>query len=427
VPTQVLLQRLVARVLIPRQMKETAMAERLTRRSFIRVASVTSPGFLIAACSAAAPAAPPTAAPAKPTAAPAAAAPPTAAPQAAPAQQAPAAPAAASGDAQWQSLLDAARKEGKVVVQTPAGAAYREAIDAFGKAYPGIEPEHLSFPDAATFVPKIRSDRAAGIYAIDVGATTITPFIQFFKPDGVIDPLLPLLRPEILDDKVWHGGVDGRWGDLGKTHVFRYQANIQRAIHLNTNLIKEDEIQSVDDLLDPKWKGKIATSEVTQGYVYTPSTLVREQKGEDFLRKLFQDQEPVMIRDRRQAVETLVRGGAAIGYGLHPVIMQDFVRDGLAGHIRNPAIPGATTSAGEITVIYNKAPHPNAAVVFIHWLLSREGQTVWSSAFGINSARTDVPVVDPDNAPGPVMPPDVSHESWLTKVAETQEFMKTLI
>ena len=402
------------------------MADRLTRRSFIRVAGVTSSGFLLAACSAAAPA-PPTAAPAKPTSAPAAPAQPTAAPQAAPAQQAPAAPVTASGDAQWQALLEAARKEGKVAVQTPAGAAYREAIDGFAKAYPGIEPEHISFPDAATFVPKIRSDRAAGVYAIDVGATTITPFIQFFKPDGVIDPLLPLLRPEVLDDKIWYGGVDARWGDIGKTHVFRYQVTIQRAIHYDSNQVQEGEISSVDDLLNPKWKGKIATSEVTQGYVYTPSTLIREQKGEDFLRKLFGDQQPIMIRDRRQAVETLVRGGAAIGYGLHPIIMADFVRDGLAGHIRNPAIPGATTSAGEIAVIYNKAPHPNAAVVFIHWLLGREGAIAWSNAFGLNSARTDVPVVDPDNAPGPVMPPDVSHESWLSKVAETQEFMKTLV
>jgi iron(III) transport system substrate-binding protein len=402
------------------------MAERLTRRSFIRMVSVTSSGFLLGACSAAAPAPPPTAAPVKP-AQPAPPPQPTAAPKAAPAQQAPAAPTTSSSDAQWQALLEAARKEGTVIVQTPAGAAYREAIDVFAKSHPGIEPEHISFPDAATFVPKIRADRQAGIYAIDVGATTITPFIQFFKPDGVIDPLKPLLRPEILDDKVWHGGVDGRWGDIGKTHVFRYQANIQRAIHLNTNFVKEDEIKSVDDLLDPRWKGKIATSEVTQGYVYTPSTLVREQKGEDFLRKLFIDQEPIMIRDRRQAVETLVRGGAAIGYGLHPIIMQDFVRDGLADHIRNPAIPGATTSAGEITVIYNKAPHPNAAVVFIHWLLGREGQIAWSTAFKINSARSDIPVVDANNAPGPDMPPDVSHESWLTKVAETQEFMKTLV
>jgi iron(III) transport system substrate-binding protein len=400
------------------------MADRLTRRTFIRVAGATSTGFLMIACSSSSPA-PPTVAPAKPAPATAPPVAPTAIP-AAP-QQAPAVPAAASSEAQWQALLDAARKEGKVAVQTPAGAGYREALDIFAKAFPGIEPEHLSYPDAATFVPKLQSERQAGIYSIDVGASTITPFIQFFKPDGVIEPLRPLLRPEILDDKLWFGGIEGRWGDVGKTHVFRHQFNIQRAIHINTELAKEDDIKSVDDLLDPKWKGKIVTSELTQGYVYTPSTLIRDQKGEDFLRKLFVDQQPVMIRDRRQAVETLVRGGAPIGFGLHPIIMGDFVREGLAGHISNPAIEGATTSAGEITAIYNKAPHPNAGLVFIHWLLSRDGQIAWSKAFGINSARTDVPVVDPASAPSAVLPPDVSHEAWLVKNVETQEFLKTLL
>ncbi|MFN0073888.1 MAG: ABC transporter substrate-binding protein [Chloroflexota bacterium] len=396
------------------------MADRLKRRRFIRVLMAGSAGILTAACSAAQPAAPPTTAPAASTSAPAAA------PQQAPASAPAAAPA--GSEAQWQTLVEAARKEGKVTVQTPAGAGYREAIDVFAKAFPGIEPEHISFPDAATFVPKIRNERQAGIYSIDVGATTITPFIQFFKPEGVIDPIRPILiRPDVLDDKVWHGGLDARWGDITRTHVFRHQITITRPIYVNTELIKEDEIKTIDDLLDPKWKGKIVTSEVTQGYVYTPSTLIRDLKGEDFLRKLFVDQQPIMIRDRRQAVESLVRGGAPIGFGLHPIIMGDFVRDGLAGHVRNPEVTGGTTSGGEITVLYNKAPHPNAAQVFIHWLLTRDGQMAWSSALRLNSARTDVPLVDPANAPTSTMPPDTSHESWLVKNAETQEFLKSLM
>ena len=38
-------------------------------------------------------------------------------------------------------LYEAAKKEGKVVIQTPAGAGYRPAIDAFMKAFPGIEAD----------------------------------------------------------------------------------------------------------------------------------------------------------------------------------------------------------------------------------------------------------------------------------------------
>ena len=38
-----------------------------------------------------------------------------------------------------------------------------------------------------------------------------------------------------------------------------------------------------------------------------------------------------------------------------------------------------------------KAPHPNAAKVFINWILSKEGQIFYSRALGVQSARLDVP------------------------------------
>lgn len=49
-----------------------------------------------------------------------------------------------------------------------------------------------------------------------------------------------------------------------------------------------------------------------------------------------------------------------------------------------------TTSSGNVALI-NRAPHPDAAVVFINWLLSREGQRYVSEAQLIHSARLDVP------------------------------------
>ena len=101
---------------------------------------------------------------------------------------------------------------------------------------------------------------------------------------------------------------------------------MQRPIYINTNLIGGDEIKKIDDLLDPRWKGKIVTSEVTQGYVYTPSTLIRDLKGEDFLRKLFVDQQPIMIRDRRQAVEALVRYFTEMGEAMRELAMRNITK-----------------------------------------------------------------------------------------------------
>jgi iron(III) transport system substrate-binding protein len=53
---------------------------------------------------------------------------------------------------------------------------------------------------------------------------------------------------------------------------------------------------------------------------------------------------------------------------------------------------GGYVSAGfGSAMLVNKAPHPNAAKVFLNWLLAKEGQTAWSKAMGYVSRRLDVP------------------------------------
>jgi iron(III) transport system substrate-binding protein len=155
--------------------------------------------------------------------------------------------------------------------------------------------------------------------------------------------------------------------------------------------------------------------------------MIREQKGEDWMKRFFVDQQPQMIRDRRQAVELLVRGGAPIGFGLHPYVMKDFKSQGLANHIKNPEVPGTAYAGGDIVAIFNRAPHPNAAKLFVNWLLTKDGQIAWSSKNEVNSARTDVPVVDPDTAPGKATYEDPTQEKWLPNVGATQDVLKKLV
>jgi len=140
--------------------------------------------------------------------------------------------------------------------------------------------------------------------------------------------------------------------------VFYYQSSIVRSVYINTDQVKEDEIKTLDDLLGPKWKGKIVTSDVTWGFVYTPAVLIRESKGEAWLRRLFIDQQPQVIRDRRQSIEALVRGRAAIGFGLHPVVLKDLVTELGAKNIKNHEIPGGGFNQSDTVVLYNRAPHP---------------------------------------------------------------------
>jgi ABC-type Fe3+ transport system substrate-binding protein len=59
--------------------------------------------------------------------------------------------------------------------------------------------------------------------------------------------------------------------------------------------------------------------------------------------------------------------------------------------LRSQKEPGTLTTGSGHVAFFQKAPHPNAARVYINWLLSRDGQTVWQKFTGNNSLRTDIP------------------------------------
>jgi len=330
---------------------------------------------------------------------------------------------------EWETLIAAARKEGKVVVQTPVGAGFREGLEAFAKAFPGVEAEQQAFADSATYTPKILEERKAGIYTFDVAATPSVGVLRNLKPEGVWDPLRPLLiRPDVLDDKVWMGGFEDRWSDTGKQITFQFQRIITRPVYINTQLVKESDFKTLNDLVDPKWKGKLAVGDPRQGYVRTPISVLRQVKGDDFVKKLLVDQQPEFLRDRRQLVEAIVRGRQPIGYGLHPRVLQEFREQGVAGHVKNMDFIETDYTGGDVVAVFNRAPHPNAAKLFINWLLTKEGGTAWSAETKANSARLDVPIVDEETAAKPGMAyKDPTREDTLHLQDDADKFLSEIL
>lgn len=308
----------------------------------------------------------------------------------------------AEWERQWDDLLAAAKKEGRVVVQTAAGAGYRETIEEFNKAFPGVEAEHVQFPDAATYVPKITQERNAGVYSFDVALLPPTSALQQLKPIGAYEDLRPIIfRPDVLDDKGWDGGFAGRWRDVEKKLAFSHMRNVMHAVWVNTDMIKLDEIKSVDDLLKPQWKGKFVMADPRQGASYLIMSTLRLNGHGDAIKKLLQDQEPNIIRDRRQAVEAIVRGRFPIAIGLLLAVVNEFKNQGVGTGVKNPDVPDMDYQPSDCTFLLNKAPHPNAAKLFINWFLTKEGGTAFAQNVKVNSARLDAPIADPDSMPKP--------------------------
>src|SRR4051812_45188769 len=190
-----------------------------SRRSALRLLGLGGAAALTAACSQAATPSP-TAPAAKPTTAPAAA--PAAAATTAPAAKA-AAPAVAGAisDADWEKVVEAARKEGSVNVATYAGTAHRKILDVFEAAYPGIKVEHTQFQSSSRdYVPRLFQEQKAGLYTWDVAFMPLQEMIRQVKPAGGLEPVRPsIVRADVLDDKGWldsyadgYPDDDKQWG-----------------------------------------------------------------------------------------------------------------------------------------------------------------------------------------------------------------------
>jgi ABC-type Fe3+ transport system substrate-binding protein len=125
--------------------------------------------------------------------------------------------------------------------------------------------------------------------------------------------------------------------------------------------------------------------------------------GEDTARKLLRDRKLVITHDRRQLVEWLVRGRYPIAMGLNEYVLVSFQKKGVGTNISAVEDPktGIYWASGSSGIaLFNRAPHPNAAKIYINWLLSRSGQLDWVKTV-TNSRRVDVPPAEPSSAMKP--------------------------
>jgi iron(III) transport system substrate-binding protein len=297
---------------------------------------------------------------------------------------------APSKSAEWEKILEAAKKEGKVVVSIPTSAELRKEFDSgFQKAYPGIELE-LNAARGASNINKIAEEQNAGVRTIDLHVGGTTSIITGLLAPNFLDPVMPsMLLPEVRDPKQWWGGHI--WADNAKRYVYSFTAYMTETIWYNSTLVKPEEINSWDSLLDPKWKGKIVILDPrSPGSGESNWAFLLRIKGEPFLAKLAA-QDMMVGRNLRQLGEAVARGKSAISIGVSYYTYLPFIRAGLPvkpiSNIKEGYYAG--TGSGNLAVLKNP-PHPNAAKVFVNWLLSREGQTALTKALGQPTRRFDV-------------------------------------
>ena len=345
--------------------------------------------------------------------------------------------AAAQTDAGWQKKWDEARAkakgEGKVVVLGPPGDQIRDAITkGFAKAFPDISIE-FSGARGGELATRIKAERDAGIYSADILINGTSTANAYFKPMNALDPVEPaLILPEVIDPKNWR---DNRLEFSDRSTRFNLVITTQTNVPLiyNPKQIKAEEVNELYKLLEPKWKGKIVVQDpipsgTGNGVFRWLWHVLGPEKTKDYYTKM-RAQAAAVDRDQRRQIEWVAQGK----YPLHlapGTVMYQLEKRGLKfavidsfkdyGSYLTPGFGGL--------MVMNKAPHPNAGKVFINWLLTREGQTLFSKGMGYVSRRLDVPT---DHVPSYWVPREGVkywsgyYEEDATMSPEQEKFLKS--
>jgi iron(III) transport system substrate-binding protein len=290
---------------------------------------------------------------------------------------------------EWERTVEAAKKEGKVVVSIPASAELRKGIEKNFKQRFGIEAE-LNVGRAAAIVGKIQQESKSGVPDFDVHMGGSESLVTGLLSENILAPLEPaLILKEIKEPSNWWGGHI--WVDNAKRYIYSSQAYQTENIWCNTDFVKPDEIRSLNDLLNPKWTGKIGFLDPrTPGAGASMWSFLWKLKGEDYLKKLAA-QKLLLGRDQRLLAESLAKGKIAVVIGLSYYSLLPFAKAGLPVRLIQSARDEGYVSggSGNVTII-KSAPHPNATKVFVNWFLGPEGQETYSRAMGQATRRLDV-------------------------------------
>src|SRR5581483_2906595 len=116
--------------------------------------------------------------------------------------------AQASPTSEWDGIVAAAKREGKIVIQGPQGTDARDAlVEGFQRKYPDIQVEFTGMAGNEV-APKIVNEQAANQHFTDVLVTGATTVITALQPADVVAPVPDyLVGPNVKDPSVWRGGT----------------------------------------------------------------------------------------------------------------------------------------------------------------------------------------------------------------------------
>jgi iron(III) transport system substrate-binding protein len=264
--------------------------------------------------------------------------------------------------AQDAKLVEAAKKEGKVVVYGSLETdAAESAFNAFKKKT-GIEVEYWR-ASATKVLDRALSEYRVGKPLFDIILTNDNPMQIMFK-EGIFakydSPAAKDFTKESIDP------------NLGP----RYR-NVVIGVVYNKDIIKPaDAPKSLDDLVKPQYRGKLVMPDPTQHttttqWVASLDKLMGKEKADKFIRELAA-QKPILVESLLPAVERVATGETPIAISYVKYVYSYGQKGAPLDYVRL----GKFMGDGHYLGLGNKAPHSNAAKAFIDYFLGAENMAV---------------------------------------------------
>jgi iron(III) transport system substrate-binding protein len=307
--------------------------------------------------------------------------------------------------AEWEKTVRAAESDAQLTLY---GCCYEydRVIEGFKKKYPKIKVATV-IGSGNQLATRILAERRGEKFLVDViGSGANTLHDALYKANA-LDPIKPaLILPEVLDLSKWYQG-EHRYIDPEKRYIFAFVTNSQSGqIVYNVKQVNPAEFKSYWDLLNPKWKGKMVSLDPTSFGMGAALQFLyfHPELGPAFLKKLYGEMQVTVSHDPRQMTDWLATGkfslcircnaGSEVGKAVQQKLPIGYLdteewKEG-----------GSSSAAGGTLGILNRAPHPNAAKLFVNWFLSREGQMAlqkYGRPDAHNSRRIDIPKDDVDS------------------------------
>ena len=269
-------------------------------------------------------------------------------------------------------LDEAANEKEVVILGTWENTEFSRMTAAFKERYPSI---NLKYGRGGTNqrTMQVLVALGSGRVTADVMTGIADATFQFKEMKALADLReLPGFKNQLPD----YVAADGTW--LAHKLSFRCMA-------YNTSKVKKDELpQTWDDLLTiPAWRnGALGLSNHAEAWLLVLWDRNGDSWGESFVRRLFDDVKPQRRSEGMTATVSLTAGGELHGNLPAPEwTAQKLYIKGAPVDYHCPAPIPITVSQ---IVMLDKAPHKNAARIFINWLISREGQIVqYASTFAV--------------------------------------------